>query len=254
MAQDVIVRGVTYTGVEKLNLPISGGSALFRDTSAADAAASDIVRGKTAYGANGLITGTHDLPSGGISITQNGTVDVTDYATALVNVQGGGGQTVLCSIDFSKVVDAFTLNGVSISSAGAVFTGNTNCFVLPLTRNGMTVEIDFGTINPSSGTNNRRLLNPRGTSNGLIFHYQTGFWSLYNGSWHDSTITGMDAFANSTLKVEIDSSGYWHIYKNGVLLYDSNSVLNVNGNVALQIGSDATNALNEMTVLAVRVY
>lgn len=71
MAQDVIVRGVTYTGVEKLALPVSGGSALFRDTSAADAAASDILRGKTAYGANGLITGTHDLPSGSISITDN---------------------------------------------------------------------------------------------------------------------------------------------------------------------------------------
>ena len=167
---------------------------------------------------------------------------------------GGGGQTTTCSIDFTKTAGSFTLNGVTISSTGAVFTSNTSYFILPMTRNGMTIEIDFGTIVPSSGTNNRRLLNPRGTSNGLIYHTQTGFWSLYNGSWYDSTISGMDAFANSTLKVEIDSSGHWHLYKNDVLLYDSTGTLSVNGNVALEIGSDAANALNEMTILAVRVY
>lgn len=175
----------------------------------------------------------------------------------VINMVGGGsgsGQSALCSIDFTLSSGSFSLNNVSISSTGAVFSTNTSYFILPLTRNGMTVEIDFGAITPTSGTNNRRLLNPRGTSNGLIYHYANGVWSLFNGSWYDSTITGIDAFANSTLKVEIDSSGYWHIYKNGVLLYDSTVALSVNGNVALQIGSDATNALNEMTVLAVRVY
>lgn len=222
---DIDIRGVTYMGVDKITVDATGGG-----------------------------TEKFIQPSGGISITQNGPVDVTDFATALVNVQGGGGQTVLCSIDFSKAVGSYTVNGVDISSAGAVFTGNTSFFMLPFTRNGMTVEIDFGAITPSSGTNNRRLLNPRGTSNGFIYHYQTGFWSLYNGSWHDSSITGMDAFANSTLKVEIDSNGYWHVYKNGTLLYDSNAALSVNGNVSLQIGSDSQNALNEMTILAVRVY
>jgi hypothetical protein len=170
-----------------------------------------------------------------------------------ITIGGGGGQDVVCSIDFAQTVSPFTANGVDISSSGAVFTSNTSYLSLPLTRNGMTVEIDFGAITPSSGTNNRRLFNPRGTSNGFIYHYQTGVWSLFSGSWDDSTIAGADAFANSTLKAEIDSSGYWHIYKNGTLLYDSNNKLSVE-NGTLLIGSDGANALNQMTVLAVRVY
>ena len=235
MAQNVIIRGVTYTGVEKLSLPVSGGSALFRDTSAADAAASDIVRGKTAYGANGLITGTHDLPSGSISITDNGTVDVTNYATAVVNVQGGGGATLLAAWDFtSSLTDsvngfAATLGGSATQDSSGVSIPNLNSYVtFPLATKAVfrTYEIDMGSMSyyGSAGANRRLFMFNGG---GGFIYRSTGKWSFYDrnsgGTWAtDSSLSSFDYFANSTIKIYIDENGYFHIYKDGTLVYEPN--------------------------------
>lgn len=105
MAQNVVINGVTYSDVPEVDIPKSGGgTAKFYDTASADAAAGDILTGKTAYGAsgsvsgsmsnNGSVSGTIGTVAGTVSIpagyTSGGTVSLTNVSDVLAgNILSG---------------------------------------------------------------------------------------------------------------------------------------------------------------------
>ena len=106
MAQNVTIAGASYLGVPRIEMPkTGGGTAVFVDTSDANAAAGDITKGKTAYVGGTKITGTLEASSVSVqdtkalTITSNGTVSVTPDAPydalkkvdVTVNVASGGG-------------------------------------------------------------------------------------------------------------------------------------------------------------------
>lgn len=110
MAQNVIINGVTYQNVPEVDIPKSGsGTAKFYDTADADAAAANILTGKSAYGPSGKVDGSmanNGSTSGTIS-TKAGTVTIpAGYTT--------GGTVSISSTEQAKVIASNIKSGVTL--------------------------------------------------------------------------------------------------------------------------------------------
>ena len=84
MAQNITWMGSSYTGVEKINLPkTGGGTARFDDASVTTATAADVASGKVFLAANGTITtGTNSGGGGGSGITLLATLSMGAISTS----------------------------------------------------------------------------------------------------------------------------------------------------------------------------
>ncbi len=110
MAQNVIINGVTYSNVPKVDIPKSGGgNAKFYDTSGASAAAGDILTGKTAFGASGSVSGSmaNNGSTGGEISTKAGTITIPAGYTS-------GGSVSLKASAISDLVAANLLTGKTV--------------------------------------------------------------------------------------------------------------------------------------------
>lgn len=252
-------------------------------------------------GANGWEVGEKSgympVPTATKQITENGTHDVTDYASAVVNVSGGassvlisktitqngtydptddnadgysevtvnvsGGSSTIEEWDFTGSNPIIgKIHGISCSNTNVTFNANganysrtdaTLSFVRPF-FDGCTIEIDVGSMSLSTG-NHRRFVMATPES-GFIYR-NNGKWSLYGttNSWStDSNISDGGFFANSTVKIIVDSNSYWHIYKNNVLVYEPDVKCSLNIiNKEFTLGASSY-GINNVVVTGLRVY
>lgn len=110
MAQNVIINGVTYSSVPEVDIPKSGGgTAKFYDTASANFAASDLLTGKTGFGANGSVSGNmaNNGATGGQISTKDGSVNIPSGFTT-------GGTVSIASSAVSDCVSGNILNGKNI--------------------------------------------------------------------------------------------------------------------------------------------
>lgn len=121
MAQNITWLGASYTGVEKITLPkTGGGTARFDDASVTTAVASNVTQGKIFLAANGAIT-TGTATGGGStlitkSITANGT-----YNASSDNADGYSSVTV--NVPANPLLATLSLGTISTSSTTATDTG-----------------------------------------------------------------------------------------------------------------------------------
>lgn len=106
----VIINGVTYQSVPEVDIPKSGGgTAKFYYTGDADAAAGDILTGKSAFGSSGELSGSmanNGSTSGTIS-TKAGTVSIPAGYTS-------GGTVSISSTEQAKIIASNIKSGVTL--------------------------------------------------------------------------------------------------------------------------------------------
>lgn len=106
----VVINSVTYSNCPEVDIPKSGGgTAKFYYTGDADAAAGDILTGKTAFGASGSVSGSmaSNGATGGTISTKAGTVSIPAGHTT-------GGTVSLASAAISDCVAGNILSGKTI--------------------------------------------------------------------------------------------------------------------------------------------
>lgn len=188
------------------------------------------------------------------TVTQNGTYNASDdsadgYSQVTVNVSGGS-SLALIDYDFTKF--SGTARNVTYNSNGATFSNlpSSKAYIpIILAFPDITLYVDVGNMSFSNTNYHRRFI-MGDYSTGFIYR-TTGKWAFYSGSWEETDITDDSYFSNSKVKVYIDSSKKWHIYKNNVLLFEPINVCNVND---LMIGSSEEYSIIGAVITGLRVY
>lgn len=192
------------------------------------------------------------------TITENGTyrasTDNADgYNPVIVNVSGGPFE----EWDFTGADPligklrglTLTQKNITFDSSGANFLTTTSRLSVPVWAQ-FAVEIDVASMSLSGGTNRRFIMGE--TQEGLVYR-STGNWGFYTYSgWEMFSEASGSLFSGSTVRIEIDTANKWHIYKDGVLLYEPSASLTVE---SFHLGStDAGSAMNNAVISAMRLY
>ena len=130
MAQNVIINGVTYSNVPEVDIPKSGGgTAKFYDTASANAAAADILTGKTAYGASGSVSGSmaNNGSTSGTIGTKAGTVTIpagytTGGTVSLTNVTDCVAGNILTGKSILGVAGSLAMPSISQDSTTKILS------------------------------------------------------------------------------------------------------------------------------------
>ncbi len=168
---------------------------------------------------------------------------------------GGGGGTLSEEWDFTSATPlvgikrgiTLTQKNVTFDANGAVFASTQSGIALGNVGGGnlffsTTIEAKVKSMDLTSSDHRRFIM---GTPDSGLIYRSTGAWGFYSNGWDEFSETDGGLFSNSVIKVIIDNTNHWHIYKDEVLLWEpARSLIITNGYVGSN-GQSINNAVIE---------
>lgn len=189
------------------------------------------------------------------NVTENGSYDTTLNNEVVVSVSGGSTDIEDWDLTNSLIGTQrgweLTTGNVVIGNNGSIFDTTNDYLKIP--NWGfvpIAIELNVVSMTLQSGSHRRFIMATY--SDGFIYR-STGKWAFYNSynGWVDSDISDGNYFDNCTIKVIIDVNGYWHIYKDGVLVWEPSLALKP---TSIMIGSDNGQSINNAIISAMRIF
>lgn len=156
MAQDVVIRNITYDDVPEVNIPLQGGgTAKFMDTSDATLASGDeMLSGKTAYAGGMKITGTITTKSGADMTASGATVTAPAgyYASASSKSVASGSATAPATISGTSASVSTGTNTLTLSKTISVTPSVTAGYVASGTAGNSAVSLTASVTTKAAAT------------------------------------------------------------------------------------------------------
>lgn len=191
--------------------------------------------------------------TGPLVVTENGLIDTTTISSVNVAIP----PKTIANYDFTQSlvdsVNGFTAvlrNNATRDDSGVHITAATGYVTTPnRVFAGMKMDLEI-TGSVRGGSDHARLV-MFSSDSGLIYR-STGVWAFYAFSgWCDSSITEFNYFDNHVLRIFIDSTYHWHIYRDSDLVFEPNQVADTGG--PLWLGS-SSNSFYTTTIKSLKVY
>lgn len=196
MAQNVIIRGVTYEDCPEVSIPLASGTgnASFVDTSDATlSSGGQMLNGYTAYGAEGKVTGSIETKTGSSLSASGDTVIVPAgyYATSVTKAVNSGSATMPASVTMGSAQFTVSEGTARMVKTASITPLVTEGYVSEGTSRSVTV-----TLSTSMATQAAQTITP-GTTNQTIpgNQYLTGPQTIAG----DSNLVAANIVAGKTI-------------------------------------------------------